>query len=225
MSDPAQHLPTVFVVDDDKQFLDSLAGLLRNFGFHVRAFASPSGLLGCCHPAVPGCLVLNIRISRKCGLQFHEQLIRDGIKLPVIFIADGASVSTAVAAMKRGAIEFLEKPFQPESLVNCVRWAIEVDLRRRQQDAKVEAIADRVEQLSERERETLTLIQAGESNKSMAAKLYLSERAVEMRRASIMKKLEVTSLAELLNLTITHQFLTHESHVTIDHQLLDKKYI
>jgi FixJ family two-component response regulator len=210
MSDLAANMPNVFVVDDDKQFLDSLVVLLEALGFQARGFSSPSSFLNYYRAAMPGCLVLDIRMPRQTGLQMYEQLVRDGKWLPVIFITAHADVSTAVAAMKSGAIEFLEKPFDRETLLQRVRHALELDAQRRRQTAQYESIAERIEQLSARERETLALIQAGESNKSMAARLLLTERAVEMRRSTIMKKLQVNSFAELLELTTTHRILTEQ---------------
>jgi FixJ family two-component response regulator len=110
--------------------------------------------------------------------------------------------------MKSGAIDFLEKPFDRDALLDSVHKALALDARWRQQDADYAAMAERIRLLSDRDRETLALIQAGESNKSMAAKLFLTERAVEMRRSAIMKKLRVRSMAELLDLTTTHRILT-----------------
>jgi FixJ family two-component response regulator len=207
---PAKNPPTVFVIDDDKQLLDSLVALFEAFEYRVRAFTRTSDFLEHYRPEMPGCLVLDIRMPRQCGLQLYEQLIREHKRLPAIFLAAHADVSTAVAAMKSGAIEFLEKPFDQKTLLQNVQKAIELDTHWRQQDAHFEAIANRVERLSERERETLKLIQAGQSNKSMAAQLELTERAVEMRRASIMEKLKVRSVAELLDLTTTHRILSRQ---------------
>jgi FixJ family two-component response regulator len=139
------------------------------------------------------------------GLQLYEILLQEGKRLPVIFITAHADVTTAVAAMKTGAIDFLEKPFARNSLVDLVRKALEMDAQWRTREAEFAALKGQVETLSVRERETLSLILAGESNKSMAAKLLITERAVEMRRAGIMRKLKVRTLAELLDLTITYQ--------------------
>jgi FixJ family two-component response regulator len=135
-------------------------------------------------------------------------LLREGKRLPAIFITAHADASTAVAAMKAGAIEFLEKPFEGRTLLECVRKGLALDAEWRQSDALYASIAERIRHPSDRERETLELLCAGESNKSMAAKLFLTERAVEMRRSRIMRKLHVRSLAELLDLTTTHRILT-----------------
>jgi FixJ family two-component response regulator len=207
MSHVVAYSPSVFVVDDDKQLLDSLVVLLEVLGFQVRAFSSPGSFLRFYRAEMPGCLVLDVRMPRQNGLELYEQLLEERKRLPVIFITAHADVSMAVAAMKTGAIEFLEKPFDRTTLLNRVQHALELDAQWRQRDGDLEALSTRIEQLSEREQETLRLIRAGESNKSMAAKLFITERAVEMRRSAIMKKLQVRSLAELLDLTITHNIL------------------
>jgi FixJ family two-component response regulator len=199
--------PTVFVVDDDDEMRASLQALLDVLGFGVRAFPSGGSFVRFYEPQMPGCLVLDVRMPRQTGLELYEQLIREGKRLPVIFITAHADVPTAVAAMKTGALEFLEKPFDRQMLLERVQTALALDAQWRQREASYAAIEDRIRRLSERERETLELILAGESNKSMAAKLFLTERAVEMRRASIMRKVEVGSLAELLDLAITHRIL------------------
>jgi FixJ family two-component response regulator len=200
----------VFVVDDDKQFFDSLVVLLVALEFHVLGFASPSSFLRYYHPEMPGCLVLDIRMPRQSGLQMYEQLVREGKRLPVILITAHADVSIAVAAMKSGAMKFLEKPFDRATLLDRVQKALELDAKWRQHNSRYFEIANRIEQLSGRERETLSLIQSGESNKSMATQLFVTERAVEMRRSAIMKKLQVHSLAELIDLATTHRILTEQ---------------
>jgi FixJ family two-component response regulator len=199
--------PSVFVVDDDEQLLDSLVALLEVLGFQVRAFSSAGDFLQFYESEMPGCLVLDIRMPRHNGLAMYEQLLAQGRRLPVIFITAQADVSTAVAAMKSGAIDFLEKPLDRTKLLNSVQHALKLDAQWRRRDGDLESLSRRIDQLSEREKETLRLIRAGESNKSMAAKLFITERAVEMRRSAIMKKLQVRSLAELLDLAITHGIL------------------
>jgi FixJ family two-component response regulator len=121
--------------------------------------------------------------------------------------------------MKSGAVEFLEKPFDRETLLNRVQRALELDAQWRSQDAKFAALAARIAVLNERDRETLQMIQAGESNKAMAAKLFISERAVEMRRSSLMKKLQVSSVAELIDLTSTHRILAELNNLKASQSL------
>jgi FixJ family two-component response regulator len=203
--DPSK--PTVFVVDDDQQMRDSLCVLLDVLGFQRMAFSTPGSFQRFYRSEMPGCLLLDIRMPRQNGLELYEALLQEGKRLPVIFITAHADVSTAVAAMKSGAIEFLEKPFDRETLVARIRKALALDAEWRSGDAYFAELADRIARLNSRDRETLEMIQAGESNKSMAARLRLTERAVEMRRSAIMRKMQVRSVAELVDLTVTHRIL------------------
>lgn len=208
MSEPAEHQPNVFVVDNDQPLLDFLVELLSPLGFRVRPFSTSDSFMRFYRPEMPGCLILDICMPRQNGLELYKKLLLEGKRIPVIFVTAHADVSMAVAAMKTGATDFLEKPFDRKILLDRVEQALMLDAERRRQDSHYAAIAERFEELSDRERETLELIQAGESNKSMADMLFLSERAVEMRRAAIMKKLRVGSVAELLNLACTHRILS-----------------
>lgn len=199
--------PTVFVVDDDRQMRESLCALLETIGFTVNAFSAPGAFYRFYEPEMAGCLLLDIRMPRQTGLELYEKLLSEGKRLPVIFITAHADVSTAVAAMKSGAIEFLEKPFDRDTLVDRVQKAIALDAQWRCHDARYLELSQRVSRLNERQRETLELIRRGDTNKSIASKFNLTERAVEMRRASIMRKLQVRSVAELIDLTATHRVL------------------
>ncbi|MEQ8789600.1 MAG: response regulator [Pirellulaceae bacterium] len=200
--------PTVFVVDDDEDMRHSLQMLISAMGYPVQTFASAGQFRRFYTSAMPGCLLLDVRMPRQSGLELYEQLIREQKRLPVIFITAHADVPTAVAAIKTGAVEFLEKPFDGETLQTLLEKALQRDADWRRRDAEITKVDQQIATLTERERETLTLVMAGESNKSMAAKLFVTERAVEMRRARIMQKLGVRSLAELLDLTITHRVLS-----------------
>jgi FixJ family two-component response regulator len=205
MNLPHLSKPTVFVVDDDQQMRDSLCALLDALGFQFMAFSAPGSFHRFYRAEMPGCLLLDIRMPRQTGLELYETLLQEGKRLPVIFITAHADVTTAVAAMKTGAIEFLEKPFDRETLLDRVRKALALDAEWRAGDAQFAELADRIAQLSPREQETLVMIQAGESNKSMATKLGLTERAIEMRRSAIMRKVGVRSVAELVDLAVTHR--------------------
>ena len=208
---------TVFVIDDDKEMRDSMVWLLDTVGLPVSAYGSPaefrmSGRLG-----EAGCLVLDVRMPGQSGLEFYEELLREGHRIPVIFITAHADVPTAVQAMKTGAIEFLEKPFDRRTLLERIFKALELDKAWRERLAEQDEMDKLIAQLSPRERDTLELIIAGESNKVMAKKLDITERAVEMRRANIMKKLGVGSLAEMLDRVITHRVLA-ELRVAASHR-------
>ena len=207
MNPPEPTKQTVFVVDDDQQMRDSLCTLLDVLGYHFMAFNSPGGFHRYYRPEMPGCLLLDIRMPRQSGLELYQSLLQEGKRLPVIFITAHADVTTAVAAMKTGAIEFLEKPFDRETLLDRIRKALALDTEWRASEAQFADLTDLMAKLSPREQETLVLIQAGESNKAMASTLGLTERAVEMRRSAIMKKLGVRSVAALVDLAATHRIL------------------
>jgi FixJ family two-component response regulator len=207
MKSASEQQPTVFVVDDDQQMRESLVMLIETMGYAARGFATAGAFHRSYRREWPGCLVLDVRLPGRSGVELYEQLLHEEKRLPVIFITAHADVTTAVAAMKTGAIEFLEKPFDRQTLLERMERALAIDADWRRRQASFDALEARIARLNSRDRETLQLILAGESNKVMAAKLYISERAVEMRRAVIMRKLGVSSLAELLNLAVTHRLL------------------
>ena len=199
--------PTVFVVDADQPMRDSLVMLVEAMGYSARGFATAGAFHRFYRREWPGCLVLEVRLPGKNGVDLYEQLVREEKRLPVIFITAHADVTTAVAAMKTGAVEFLEKPFDRKTLLDRIERALALDADWRRRQAEFDALDARIARLNHRDRETLELILAGESNKVMASRLDISERAVEMRRAVIMRKLDVSSLAELLDLAVTHRLL------------------
>lgn len=203
---PAQsNTPTVYVVDDDQPLRNSLVGLINAMEFSAQGFASAAAFHRFYRRDLPGCLVLDVRMPGQGGLELYERLLHERKRLPVIFITAHADVPTAVAAMKTGAIEFLEKPFDRETLRTHLQQGLALDAEWRRHEAEFNAVDERIARLNERDLETLQLILAGASNKVMAARLFISERAVEMRRAAIMRKVEVRTLAELLELAITHR--------------------
>jgi FixJ family two-component response regulator len=201
----AGNQPTVFVVDDDRPLRLSVAELLRTLHYRVRAFATARGFLSCYRAEMPGCLLLDVRMPQMDGLSLYEQLLAEGKRLPVIFMTARADVSVAVAAMKAGAIEFLQKPFDRGTLVERIQQAMQLDADWRARESAFHSLDSRIARLTVRDRQTLELILAGESNKSMAERLDLTERAVEMRRAALMRRLNVGSLVELLELAVTHR--------------------
>ncbi len=207
MTSVQSNAPTVYVVDDDRPMLESLVGLITAMGFPAKGFAFGGEFHAFYRRELPGCLVLDVRMPGQSGLELYEQLMREEKRLPVIFITAHADVSTAVAAMKTGAVEFLEKPFEHEILRGLIHKALSLDSEWRKREADFVAIDVRISRLNERDQETLQLILSGASNKAMAARLFISERAVEMRRAAIMRKLNVHSLAELLEIAITHRVM------------------
>jgi FixJ family two-component response regulator len=197
----------VFVVDDDDDLRESLVLLIEALGFTARGFADGEEFRRCYDGATPGCLVLDVWLPKRSGVELYELLLHEGKRLPVIFMTAHADVSTAVAAMKTGAIEFLEKPFDRTMLLDRIRKAIALDGEWRQRETEFRALDEQIASLTSTDRETLALLTEGHSNKSIAATLMISERAVELRRARLMQRLGARSLAELLDLTITHRVL------------------
>jgi len=201
-------LSTVFVVDDDRDFRDSLADLLSALGHRVETFDSSGAFREAFDASRPGCLLLDIRMPVESGLEMYADLIRAGKRLPVIFITGHADVTTAVAAMKTGAVEFLEKPFKREQLATLVDRALAIDAEWRLADNRFRELDDSIQKLGPNDLETLQLIFDGATNKAMAARLFISERAVELRRQRLMQRLGVRSVPELLELAITHRVLS-----------------
>lgn len=192
--------PTVYIVDDDADLRDSLCWLMETVGLRVRAFGSAAEFLGGFSPNGPGCLVIDVRMPGKSGLELFEELVRRGEGMPAIFMTAFADVPMAIRAMKSGAVEFVEKPFNRQALLDKVQRAVEEDARRRDLLADRQALEARFRSLTEKEREVLDLIKEGLPNKAIAARLEITPRAVEMRRAGLMRKLAARSLAELLRL-------------------------
>lgn len=199
--------PTIFVVDDDEDLRDSVVTLLRAAGYAVRGFVSGDDFASKYEKEQTGCLLLDVRMPGTGGLELYQQLLKQGKRLPVIFITAHANVEMAVNAMKSGAIEFIEKPFTATRLLDLVSRALEIDAMWRAGESRFERLDAAIGELSATDIETLDLILQGESNKAMAAKLFISERAVELRRQRLMRRLNAQSLAELLELTITHRVL------------------
>jgi RNA polymerase sigma factor (sigma-70 family) len=188
----------IYLVDDDEALRDSLAWLLESQGFKVAAFASAEDFLKAWRPEFNGCLLLDVRMPGMSGLELHERLRAQYCTLPVIFITGHGDVPMAVAALKKGAVDFIEKPFNDTELLRLVSQCLvsEQEHRaRRRQDAEV---SRRLDQLTQREREVLDLIIAGKLNKQIADVLGISIKTVEVHRARVMEKMAAQSLAELV---------------------------
>ncbi|MEX2479476.1 MAG: response regulator transcription factor [Gammaproteobacteria bacterium] len=196
----APHAATVFIIDDDAAVRQSLALLIRSMALPVASFESAQDFLDRSDPAQPGCLVLDIRMPGMSGLALQDELRQRGFLLPVIFITGHGDVAMAVRAMKHGAVDFIEKPFNDQILLERINQALELDLQRRQADAERSDIERRIETLSPREREVMARIVAGQANKVIAIELGLSERTVEIHRAKVMSKSGAQSLAELVSM-------------------------
>jgi len=188
----------IYLVDDDEALRDSLVWLLESQGFKVAPFVSAEDFLRAWRPEFNGCLLLDVRMPGMSGLELHERLRARYCTLPVIFITGHGDVPMAVAALKKGAVDFIEKPFNDTELLRLVSQCLvkEQESRsRRRQDAEV---SRRLDQLTQREREVLDLIIAGKLNKQIADVLGISIKTVEVHRARVMEKMAAHSLAELV---------------------------
>lgn len=187
---------TVYVVDDDEAVRDSLATLLRASGFRARSFASPLEFLADYRPQEPDCLVLDVRMPRMDGLEVQRRLIERGARIAVIFVSGHGDIPMAVEALRRGALDFLVKPFDDAELLRRVREAFARVPGRRVRVSNGERLRG-MGLLSAREREVLGGILEGKTNRVLAAELALSPKTVEYHRARIMRTLRVRSTAEL----------------------------
>lgn len=194
--------PTVFLVDDDDAYRRSLRFLLEAADLVVEDFASAHAFLDSYDSQRPGCLLLDVRMPQMSGLELQEQLRRHQVGLPIIFITGHGNVPMSVKAMKAGAMDFIEKPFDGQMLVERIKQAFLQDAKQRQHQARVDEIGRLCARLTSREREVMELIVAGQTNKQIAATLNLSHRTVEVHRARIMDKMECESLSELLGLAV-----------------------
>ncbi len=190
--------PTVFIVDDDPAVRDAVSLLLRTSGLKVATFASAAAFLGSSAAQQAGCLVLDVRMPGMSGLDLQKQLRAQGCHMPILFMTGHGDVPMAIRAMKGGAFDFIEKPFQGETLLERVREALALDARqRRRQASRAEAQA-RLALLSVREREVLERAASGQYNKVIAAELGISLSTVEIHRKRVMEKLEAESLSDLI---------------------------
>jgi FixJ family two-component response regulator len=192
--------PTVIVIDDDDDVRESLRDLFRSVGMQAELFGSIQDYLGAGLPDHPGCLILDVRLPGRSGLDFQEELRKAKVSLPVIFISGHADIAMSVRAMKAGAVEFLTKPVRPQDLLDAVNIAIENDRARRQETRDIAGISTAYESLSPREREVMAAVVAGCLNKQIAADLGITEATVKLHRGQVMRKMGAGSLANLVRM-------------------------
>jgi FixJ family two-component response regulator len=192
----------VFIVDDDEAVRGSLKLLLKSIGLPAQTYASAQEFLASFDPLRPGCLVLDIRMPGMSGLELQETLNARGALLPIIFITGHGDVPMAVEAMQRGAMDFLQKPFRDQDLLDRINKALEKDRAGRDLLGNLVRIRARMAELTPREREVLGRVTAGQANKVIAADLGLSQRTVEIYRAHVMEKMGANSLAHLVRMVV-----------------------
>ena len=194
--------PTVFIVDDDEAVLDSIAELVTSVGLRAATFRSAQEFRASFKPEQPGCLVLDVRMAHVSGPALQDELNAIGARIPIVFISGHADIPVAIKTIKAGAVDFVQKPYREQQLLDSINEALRRDAENRKAANSSEGFADRLASLTERERNVLDHVAKGLSSKAIARELDISYRTVELHRSHIMEKLRVHSLAELIRLVI-----------------------
>lgn len=194
--------PRVHIVDDDDAMRDSLKWLLESRGLAVELYPSAEAFLGAFNRDCCGCLVLDVRMPGMSGLDLYEQLQARASTLPVIFITGHGDVPMAVSALKKGAADFIEKPFNDQDMLRLIESCMKQDRAAAAKRAESASVAQRLDSLTQREREVLALIVAGKLNKQIADELGISIKTVEVHRSRVMEKMSANSVAELVQLVL-----------------------
>jgi len=190
----------VYIIDDDASVRKALRSLLRSVGLNAEIFATPQEFLQKQRPAVPSCLILDVRLPGKSGLDFQRELSEAHIHIPIIFVTAHGDIPMSVRAMKAGAVEFLTKPFRDQDLLDAIQIGLERDRARLQHEGKVAVLRERFASLTAREREVLPLVIAGLPNKQIAAVIGTSEATVKVHRSQLMRKMGADSVATLVRM-------------------------
>jgi FixJ family two-component response regulator len=189
--------PSVLVVDDDREFRDSVARLLRTVGLETRQFSSVSDFLKADRADGPSCLLLDVRLPGRSGLELQRELTAANWQVPIVFMTAHADVPMTVQAMKGGAIEFLTKPFRDQDLLEAVEAGLARDRARRESDRALRVLRERFDTLSSREREVMAQITGGHVNKQIANSIGIAISTVKVHRTHLMRKMKARSLPEL----------------------------
>lgn len=194
--------PTVFIVDDDREVREAIELLMDSIGLAAESYASAQGFLDAFDRDRPGCLVLDVRMKGMSGLDLQQRLAAETLHPPIILITGHGDVPMAVRAVKAGAVDFIEKPFNDQVLLDAVHRALEQDAENRGQASRLADIRERLERLTPREREILEQVVAGKRNKVIAAELSITQSTVEAHRAKVMEKMEARSLSDLMRMML-----------------------
>jgi FixJ family two-component response regulator len=192
--------PTVFVLDDDVSIRTALRKLLDSVGLNTELFSSPFELLRVMPPDSPSCLVLDVRLPGKSGLDLQLELAEKNISIPLIFLTAHGDIPMTVRAMKAGAVEFLTKPFRDQDLLDAIQVALREDIDRRHKQADVAILRQRLETLTRREREVLPLVVSGLLNKQIAVEIGTTEATIKVHRSQLIRKMGARSLPELVRM-------------------------
>jgi FixJ family two-component response regulator len=200
MSLPSDQNATVHVVDDDPSMREALQDLFHSIGIETRTYATARDFSATAVSDAPGCLVIDIRLPDMNGLDFQAQLTQTGVRLPVVMMTGYGDIPMSVRAMKRGAVDFLPKPFKDQDMLDAVLAAIERDRQRRAVDGDVSKMRERFGTLSAREQQVMLLVTTGKMNKQVAGDLGISEITVKIHRAAVMRKMGARTLADLIRM-------------------------
>ena len=204
--------PVVFVVDDDPSVRRAIKRLVESVGLRVETFGSAQEFLRSERPDSASCLVLDIRLPGISGLDFQRELAKAGIHIAVVFITGHGDIPMTVRAMKAGAVEFLTKPFRDQDLLDAIQQGLERDRTRRAQESEVAALQERFESLTPREREVLPLVASGLPNKQIADAIGASEATVKVHRSQLMRKMDASSLPDLVRMAEKMGIAVPETH-------------
>lgn len=191
----------VFVVDDDPSMRKSLSRLLASAGYEAKVCASAGEFLACALPDCPACLVLDIKMPKISGIDLQKEMLRRRLAIPIIFITGHGTIPMSVSAMKNGAADFLEKPFDRQVLLAAIEKVLAEDKAARVERDAADEIAERFESLTPRERQVLAQVVTGKLNKQIAHELGIVEKTVKVHRARVMEKMKTASLAELVRIS------------------------
>ena len=196
----SQDDPIVYVIDDDAAIREALSGLLRSVGLRMEGFALPRDFLAFRRPNAPCCMVLDVRLPGSSGLEFQRELSATNANIPIIFITGHGDIPMSVRAMKAGAVEFLTKPFRDQELIDAIQHAIGRDRARRAEERELTELRARWDTLTAREKQVMAILVTGQLNKQIGAAIGTTESTVKAHRTQIMRKMQASSLAELVRM-------------------------
>lgn len=205
--------PTVFIIDDDEAMLDAVATMAQTVSIRTKTYLRAEDFLSDYREEHPGCLVLDVRMPEISGSELQDELNRREIEIPIIVISGHADVQIAVKMVKSGALDFFEKPFKEQVLLDAIQHAFKLDKERRHLQMKCAVCRERYATLTPREKEVMALMVKGKTGKEIASKLGISYKTVEKFRAKVIKKMNAQSIAELVLIAVNLGLINPEDHL------------